>query len=240
MPAISVTRPGPGKTHDKSNGKWSKFMANGKSEPVANGKAGIPLSTVKATMPILESDESVEQETDISDRPITTQINVDSVDQRQIIETLLEIKHDIKKEVSTLNSKMSRLDSQIEVIIRTMGSTNPLRSDSSPNSSSIRVESEPNDARSTSPDSNSSLKAPKRLSKKIAKGSKVSPTPNISSESPTRSKANSRRDSALSTAGESGASRYTLTTLLDTTDEDLPTPKSNSERKHKISNLDML
>lgn len=245
LPTISVTKASGGKPHEKSSSKWGKFMANGKSDPVSNGKAGggTPLSLMKASKSIPEGEE---QETQLHHKPLTSQQSNDSVNHKQLLETLLDIKYDIKREVSTLNDKMSKLDSQIEVLIKTIGSSYPPpRQDSSPNGSSMRFESEMTETRSTSPDSNSSLKAPKRLTK-LTKGSKVSPqlpALNNTGDSPVKSKStgSSRRDSAMSITAESGASGLTLATTVDMTDDDNGSNVNpNSQRKNKISNLDML
>ena len=242
VPMISVTKASTGKPHEKSSSKWGKFMANGKSEPVSNGKAGgTPLSLMKASRTIPEGEE---HETQLHHKPLSTQHSNESVNHKELLETLLDIKYDIKKEVSALNDKMSRLDTQIEVLIKTIGSSYPpQRRDSSPNGSSMRFESEMTETRSTSPDSNSSLKAPKRLSK-LTKGSKVSPqlpALNNSGDSPVKSKStgSSRQDSALSITAESGASGLTLATTVDMADEETGA-NPNSQRKNKISNLDML
>lgn len=247
VPSISITKAVAGKTHEKSNGKWNKFMANGKSEPVANGKSGLALSTMRNTKALLVKRESVEEETQLSHQPLTTQISTESVDHRQLLETLLDIKYDIKKEVTTLNSKMTKLDSQIEMLIKTIGSSGLKGGGSSGGgspggSTNIQIESDVTETRSTSPDSNSSQKAPKRLNK-LTKGSKVSPqvpTLTPSGESPVKSKSNSRRDSNISVACESGTSGMTLTTTLDMTEDEPTNTNTNSQRKNKISNLDML
>lgn len=242
-PTITVTKPGSG-SHPKANGKWDKFMSNGKAEPVANGTPGIKLDTL-STLSKPEHREHRETQFTESKRH---QPGPTAAECSMLLQTLLDIKQDIKNEVSVLSTKMNRLDTQIEAV-RQIVTFESSRRDSSPSGSTLRIESDyltesakssSSDARSTSPDSNSSIKAAKRLGK-LTKGSKVSPTPQVpplndTGSSPVKSKSTQRQESGSSLAAVSGV---TTTTTVDMGIEDLSS-NDNNQRKDKMSNLDML
>ena len=220
-------------------------MANGKAEPIANGTPGIKLNNLKSpsanNLQVLGM-----QETQFSE-PHRKESDPTSLEHSVLLQTLLDIKQDIKRDINSLSGRMNKLDLQIEEVVHTIMAA-PTRRDSG---STLRIESDTlnesaksssSDTRSISPDSNSSNKVFKKPSKKV-KGSKVSPKPlpalNNTGSSPVKSKMGQRRESSLSLAGESGASGLTLTTTIDPMDEE-SSSIDNNQRKDKISNLDML
>lgn len=251
----------------KAMGKWNQFMGNGKAEPVSNGGPSIKLSTLRAT-PEDVADEGVElHET----RFLTDPHQVPPGGQQDysgLLHTLMDIKQNIKNEVSALDSKMNRLDSQIETII-TAVTASPAQWNSTPPPASLRIESDyfidsgksSSETRSMSPDSNSSASGlkPHKRTNKLQKTSKVSPQPpsipqlHNAGSSPTKSKSIQRHHSTSaaqksentvlqrrqSSVSTTATSRVTLDTTVESVEAEPPS-LNNLQRKTKMSNLDML
>lgn len=213
----------------------------------ANGSPAIQLSQVRPNKTtIMEINETRDDmETELSSPKLIRRPNPTTMTDQvnhMMLQTLVDIKQEMMKEVDTLNHRMSKLDSQIDVLVRSlhheteMPPTLHTRMTDDSNLGSSTTKSP--ETVSTGSESNSSLKA---VRNRLTKSSKVSPAQlpvlKAGSSSPTKASMVKNKTTTPTTVGnDSVASGLTAITTVDASH----TISENSQRKDKMSNLDML
>lgn len=215
-------------------------------EAVENGGAMMMRQYSKPNhVTVGEMDESEEIETQLLQEVRNSEQATET--DHMLLQTLLDIKHEIKKEVESLNHRMGRLDNQIETIINSINSraeaaTAEAAGKTKRASITQECEQKSNTSVPTSPESTSSQKAAKKLTK-LTKSSRVSPhlpslqmsdPPNTSKTLQVERSPNPTEDSRLGVT----ESTVTMATTVDITETNDSIAKS--QRKDKINNLDML
>lgn len=235
----------------KSNGLLKKVIANGSTgnTSMSNGVPGLKLNQFKPSrQPITETaDEVIEMETEMNERHVTHQCKSRHLTSGKVnhvmLQTLLDIKQELMKEVDSLNHRMYRLDDQIDVFVKAlqqpeMPVTPPTKFLTETDEPSAITSPETN---STGSGSTTSLRGKNKLTK-LTKSSRVSPAqlPALkATSSPTRSQTRSRPPtvgSGSAAPSDSIISGMTVTTTVDVSQRF----SENSQRKDKMTNLDML
>ena len=200
-----------------NGGKWGKFMQNGTGDPTPNGSVPKTHKSVDR-VPEPTPPETSEVQWN-APRPVA------SAHSQQLVQVLIDIKEEIKSEVNTLNSKIERLDGQIETLLDSLVA------------SPQTIEVEPNPKARVTHESNGSLKAPKKLGK-LLKTTRVSPQhvpiPQPSQDEPTISPQSQQQPSSVE------LSTMTTATTLDSLAQSADYQLDARNRKSKIKDLDML